>query len=156
MSEPVADPCAECGGKCCSFREINIGYRELDDDEKEEGGIVAIGYHDDQLFFEDNNGELVFGEGIPDMDWYIKNNQRIVFECNHLTEDGKCGVYNKRPDMCRSFECPALTGEETLEEFLNRVQYREGQLEDSDLEEITEEFQQGLRKLLADLEDSEE
>jgi hypothetical protein len=36
------------------------------------------------------------------------------------------------------------------------VQYREGQLEDSDLEEITEEFQQGLRKLLADLEDSEE
>lgn len=30
--------------------------------------------------------------------------------CRHLTEGGKCGVYDERPTPCRAFECLWLAG----------------------------------------------
>ncbi len=60
-------------------------------------------------------------EGVTDKDWikwlsYHKgvkvdkldaNNIQVWFDypCGQLKEDGSCGIYKKRPDVCRNFRC---------------------------------------------------
>jgi len=114
-------PCFECGGKCCSFRSIRISWLGLD----------ACQRYDSMLIGQGEDGgldELMLTDGtVPDMDWYTIRfdgyKRALAFECNHLTDDGKCGVYDRRPRMCRRFECPALDDDvdETLDEFVDAV-----------------------------------
>lgn len=115
-----ANPCFECGGKCCSFHGIRISYRDLD----------ACQRYDSMLLDRDPEvlGNLLLTDGtVPDMDWYTIRfdgyRRALAFDCNHLQDDGTCGVYDRRPGMCRSFECPALDDEDdtTLDEFLDMV-----------------------------------
>lgn len=89
----------------------------------------------DQLLFEDDE--------IPDMEWYLAN-RSIVFECGHLTDEGKCGEYERRPSMCSTFECQVLRGEEELDEFLEKSEPKD--LDDEDLVEITDRVNQIIRE----------
>lgn len=34
------------------------------------------------------------------------------YPCTHLTPDGSCRIYNKRPRLCRRFTCPKQKPEE--------------------------------------------
>lgn len=115
--EAETNPCLDCPAGCCSFKNINISYKSLDEgqrydslllDEIEEGTLNT-------LLFED-------GE-VPMMEWYIltweDSHRTLSFHCTHQREDGMCGEYDRRPEMCRTFECEALQGEMTLEEFLD-------------------------------------
>lgn len=36
------------------------------------------------------------------------DNGDIVLSCKHLKEDGKCGVYNKRPFLCRNYPAKSI------------------------------------------------
>lgn len=114
----VPDPCASCGGGCCSFRAIRISFQNLSE-----------GQRYDSLVLEDENVEqLVRPDGsAPDMNWYIirypDGTRSLVFECQHL-EDGICTIYQGRPEMCRTFECAALEGEQDLDEFIQKHAWR--------------------------------
>lgn len=136
------NPCVECGGACCSFRNIRISWISLDDGEIFEDAKDDLDVS--RLPFED-------GE-VPDMEWYLEDQPggRIFFECNHL-EDGLCSEYERRPEMCRAFECMVLKGEETLSEFKQATQWEPGELEKLDLREITDE----MKELIAEKTEAE-
>jgi hypothetical protein len=34
----------------------------------------------------------------------------ILFRCNYLTENGKCGIYSSRPQICRNYPTPRHFG----------------------------------------------
>lgn len=134
-SADVADTCADCGGSCCSFRAIRISFMSLDE-----------GQRYDSLMLEDESvSQLVRPDGsAPDMRWYVlrypDGHRSLVFECQHL-EDGICTVYENRPDMCRTFECPALEGEQDLTEFKRQHAWRadpEAVIEKEVTERVTE------------------
>lgn len=114
-ADDVADPCAECGGKCCSFRTLRISFTDLEPGERYDSRVIH-GDHIEQLVFDDGS--------VPDMNWFVvtkpDGTRALSFECNHLTDDGKCGAYDKRPGMCKAFECDALRDDvdTTLDEFL--------------------------------------
>lgn len=132
------NPCAECPAGCCSFKTINISYRELEDGERYDSMLL------DGLGEEGSTDQLLFEDGeVPEMEWYIKehgDHRALVFHCTHQTEDGMCGEYDRRPDMCRSFECQALQGEMELEEFLEEhgLEHDPVAHEDVELTEVTE------------------
>ena len=142
----VADPCASCGGKCCSFREMAISYRSLDAGER----------YDSHFLHDDTHDQLVFDDGtVPEMQWYIltypNGARKIAFECGHRRDDGLCGAYDKRPSMCRTFECPALDDDSdtTLDEFLDSLDYVDGVRDDIDVRDVTDRVQ-GILKRRAD------
>lgn len=139
MSED--NPCFECGGACCSFRTLRISWMALDDG-------VTFDEAKDDLGLE--NLPLTDGT-VPNMEWYVEDlpGARIVFECNHL-EDGLCSVYDKRPEMCRAFECSAIEGEKTVAELKESASWDEGELEKLDLREITEEMNELIAEEIAE------
>lgn len=112
-TDDVADPCAECGGKCCSFRSLAISYHGLEAGERYDSMLLNADIGVDELVFTDGT--------VPDMEWYtIKHDdgeRALAFDCNHAV-DGKCTEYDRRPAMCRWFECPPLQGEEDLDDWL--------------------------------------
>lgn len=141
--DDVADPCAECGGKCCSFRSISISYSSLEAGER----------YDSHLLNGDNTDQLVFEDGsVPDMDWYIlttpDGERRLVFECNHLTDDGRCGAYDKRPGMCRNFVCDALDPDTdtTVDEFVSNHAHPPNFPDDFDLRDVTDRVHEILAR----------
>lgn len=139
----VANPCAECAGGCCSFRNINISYVSLEKGERYDSRLLEYledGTLEEQLLMEDGS--------LPEMEWYLLEydwhedgesgrSRSIVFDCGHLTEGGLCGSYENRPGMCRTFECEALQGEEDLEEFLDRHRIPDEGWEDHPHAELT-------------------
>ena len=147
MTEDDADqvfeesPCAECGGKCCSFRDGAISYRELDHGQRYDSLFLNDDSHAEQLLFED-------GE-VPDMKWFVVDHggyRNMAFHCPHRDEDGKCGEYDRRPTMCQTFQCPVLEGDETLDEFLDYFDRPDGVPDDADVTEVTERVQEILRR----------
>lgn len=117
VEETQGNACLECPGACCSFRAINISYRALKSGQRYDSMLIdGLGEdgHTYQLLFED-------GE-VPEMEWYIiewHDGRRVLaFHCTH-EEGGMCTEYERRPEMCRDFECAALRGEVDLEEFLD-------------------------------------
>lgn len=57
-------------------------------------------YHQDVQFYKEDNR------------WYIK----ILSRCNNLQPDGRCGVYETRPMICREHENDFCEFDETTEE----------------------------------------
>jgi len=138
------DPCVECGGRCCSFRLGGISYSGLDEGERYDSFFLSGDWVD----------QLVFADGsVPEMDWFIATkpdgSRELVFECGHLTDDGRCGAYDKRPGMCRAFECPAVDPEDdtTLEEWLDDFA-RDGVPDDADVDirEVTDRVRSILKR----------
>lgn len=140
-ADDAANPCADCGGRCCSFRLGGISFTSLDAGERYDSFFLD---HDgfDQLLLEDGS--------VPDMRWYVvthPNGARdVAFECGHLTDDGKCGVYDERPGMCRGFECPAIYDDDvTVDEWLDDFA-RDGVPDDVDVREVTDRVNSILRR----------
>jgi Fe-S-cluster containining protein len=70
--------CEACGGKCCM-------------------GIIDV-YSTDEIFYDDS---LVWeDESVPyDRIMRTDENQRCI-----ALKDGKCSIYEKRPQVCRAFQ----------------------------------------------------
>lgn len=70
----MASDCADCKGACCRQVVIRIGKPSPD-----------------ELAWLETRGEVV-GES-----WRIRS------ECKYLAEDGRCSIYEDRPQVCRDF-----------------------------------------------------
>lgn len=135
--EEVADPCASCGGMCCSFAVGQTCFTSIEKGARYDSTLMD---HDPE--------QLLLADGsVPDMEWYviridpytvevdgedvtedgdpeeieeagveITYNRALAFVCNHL-EDGMCSVYDERPSMCQNYECEVLKGDMTLTEM---------------------------------------
>ena len=79
-----ANLCAYCTAKCCRYFALPIETpTELDDF----NNIRWYMFHGRVAMF------------VEDNDWYL-----MVFgDCQHLQEDLRCGIYEDRPGICRSY-----------------------------------------------------
>lgn len=110
---PDENPCFECGGRCCSFEGLNIHFGEaatLDE---------LIEQYDEEILRRPSGKT-------PNMQFFLEwdkpHRAFLRYKCEHLTDDGLCEIYDDRPDICRSWQCPVLRGEESVEEFTDRVE----------------------------------
>ncbi len=55
--------------------------------------------------------------------------------CPQLGEDGKCGIYNKRPHVCRSFKCGVLN------------QYEQGEIDTKEVQDLIQTVKDGDKNL---------
>ncbi len=82
---PLLVPCTQCA-RCCTYVAVGIdaprGLRAATD-------ILWYLYHDQVSVYCDGDGE-----------W------SVVFEtrCSHLRADLLCGIYDRRPHICRTFD----------------------------------------------------
>ena len=83
---PMDPQCARCGAKCCSYFCFQI----------DEPGTFED--YENIRWFLLHRGVSVH---IDDQDdWYIS----IANECTRLGDDGKCGIYENRPRICRTYQ----------------------------------------------------
>lgn len=141
--DDVDDPCAECGGRCCSFKTLRISFRGLDKGQR----------YDSVFTDEDTANNVLLDDGtVPDMDFYVltypDGTRSLVFDCNHLTDDGLCGVYDNRPELCRSFVCDALDPDDdtTLDEFLESTTWNDGERDQVELTDVTDRIHDQIRR----------
>jgi len=83
MSFPTvqnSDTCEECGGKCCKYMVL----------ETHKGNDYKIDFW-----------KAVGNEKISETDTHVIYLQKTP--CQHSQEDGKCGIYEDRPRLCREF-----------------------------------------------------
>lgn len=74
------DRCRECGGACCrSFADVEISWEEYE-------RLQALGAKRLQLSL------------------YGPHKLEIDYNCEFL-EEGRCCIYESRPDICRRFFC---------------------------------------------------
>lgn len=142
---PASETCIQCGGMCCSFRDMNITYRKLDKGER----------YDSHFIHGDHVGQLIRGDGEPaDMKWYVVTrpggDRFIAFDCNHRTANGLCGVYDDRPPMCSNFECAVLSGDTTLADYKSDHGRPDGVPDDVDVRDVTDRVNEILRRRVAD------
>ena len=78
-------PCFECA-QCCTYVALEI---DTPTTAKEYDYVVWYLVHRGVSLFVDWED-----------DWYLKFETR----CNHLTDQGLCGIYDDRPIICRAFE----------------------------------------------------
>lgn len=65
-----------------------------------------------------HNNVLIF---VEDGDWYIQFNT----PCRHLQSDNRCGIYVKRPTICRAYstdECEYHAGEFEYEHLFTQAE----------------------------------
>ena len=106
--------CALCTGLCCRYFAITIrtprNYEDYDE------LWWAMMHQPVEVYAED--------VGTPEEAWTM----RVPMKCEHLTEENRCGFYEKRPNVCREYgvdECEMSDAEdepvdfwfETAEEF---------------------------------------
>ena len=88
--------CIKCTGLCCRYFALPI---ETPEDKGDFDDIRWYLCHKDITIF------------VEDGDWYIN----IKNKCKHLSEkDHHCGIYNKRPRICRGYrhsDCDFVEGE---------------------------------------------
>ena len=88
--------CDSCAGLCCRYFALPIETPEDAED------------YDDIRWYLCHKDITVF---VEDGDWYINIKNR----CKHLSEkDSRCGIYNKRPKICRGYtikDCDMVEGE---------------------------------------------
>lgn len=78
--------CSFCvGSKCCNYvtQEIETPRSKQDFDH-----LVWVVSHDNLQVYKDDDG------------WYLLING----SCNHLQADGRCGIYDTRPQICRDYK----------------------------------------------------
>ena len=97
-------PCYQCA-LCCRYVALEIDEPTT---MKEYDHVVWYLYHRDVSVFVDHEGA-----------WYIKFETR----CRHLTPKGLCGIYERRPAICKDFdwrECEQHVREEPPDRWLFR------------------------------------
>lgn len=78
--------CSQCG-KCCNY--ITLSIHEPEDDED----------YDEIVWFLMHKGIKVY-IAEEDDDWYVE----IETPCKHQAEDGRCMIYEDRPNVCREHD----------------------------------------------------
>ena len=102
--------CKECGSKCCKFFGVPAEFQN----ELHGHGVSLDLYPSDpnpSYYFSLHEGvRITQGRFIVDKKIPIRViNTRlgryvIVYsKCQELAEDGKCSIYDQRPEMCRNF-----------------------------------------------------
>ena len=80
---------SQCIGRCCQAFSISL--------QSERDPLV--------LYTEDPDG-FVDGRALADMLIRLPGptpDGRLRFTCRHLTDELRCGIYEERPDMCRTY-----------------------------------------------------
>ncbi len=87
--------CEHCNGQCCRYLALPIDKPKTRRD------------FDDIRWYLLHRNVLVF---VEDGDWYIQ----FTTPCRHLGADHRCGIYDRRPAICREYataECDYRAGE---------------------------------------------
>ena len=74
--------CTECGGACCESFALQLP------------DLAAALPSTDELEWAAAHGEVASTPG------YL----RLECKCGHLTGEGRCGIYEKRFEVCRDFQ----------------------------------------------------
>ncbi|MFW5798801.1 MAG: YkgJ family cysteine cluster protein [Planctomycetota bacterium] len=82
VGEPAGYDCETCGGKCCRYFALEIDEPE---DFEDYDSIRWYLFHEHTYVF------------VEDGDWYLC----VTTPCEHLTDDFRCGIYDRRPIICR-------------------------------------------------------
>lgn len=99
--------CEHCNGYCCRYIALPI------DKPKDRADF------DDIRWYLLHQGVNVF---IEDGDWYIG----IETTCRHLLQDHRCGIYEKRPQVCRDYStdnCDYHSGDYGWEQHFTRPEH---------------------------------
>lgn len=94
--------CQLCGGRCCTYVAIQIDTPEKYEEFENIRWYCA---HEKVWVFMDE-----------DEDWYVAFDAR----CENLQDDFKCGIYDKRPSVCRNHkfgDCDYFLDGEFEQEF---------------------------------------
>ena len=115
MTEAMNPLCDACGGSCCSFRTMGVSFAEIPEGRTLQE--VLDGRVPEQVLRPDGKA--------PRMTFYDAHEKEtgerhLIFECAHVSPQGKCRIYENRPEMCRIFECDALKGTMKLGPMLRR------------------------------------
>lgn len=89
---PVHLDCKACGSRCCHYFALQIDTPTNAEE------------YDYLRWYISHEDVAIFLEG---RDWYLQINRR----CKNLSEDGGCGIYDTRPQICRDYGWDP-TGEE--------------------------------------------
>ncbi|MFH1877245.1 MAG: YkgJ family cysteine cluster protein [Candidatus Omnitrophota bacterium] len=78
-------PCVKCRAKCCRYFALEIDTPRSKRDFENVRWFLA------------HNGVKIYVESRK---WHLE----VKSECRFLTEDHRCGIYEKRPLICREYE----------------------------------------------------
>ncbi len=98
-------PCFQCA-RCCNYVAVEL---DAPSTMKDYDHITWYLYHEGVQVFVDWNG-----------DWFIQYETR----CTHLTTEGMCGIYERRPGICKDFdwrECEQNVKDEAPDKHLFRT-----------------------------------
>ena len=77
-------PCNECGGRCCNYIAIEIDKPKTKND------------YDSMRWYLSHKNVNIFID--HKKKWFVE----FRTPCEFQKDDKKCGIYNKRPNICRS------------------------------------------------------
>ncbi|GMU22390.1 MAG: hypothetical protein AMXMBFR13_24760 [Phycisphaerae bacterium] len=77
--------CDQCVGLCCRYFAFSIDKPETKRDFEDLRWYIL---HEDTLIF------------VEDGEWYVQINRK----CRALLPDNRCGIYENRPTICRSYK----------------------------------------------------
>ena len=80
----AAPPCNLCTGMCCTYFALEIDKP------------TTIAEFENIKWYIIHENTSIF---IQDGDWYLQIKNR----CRHLLPDYRCGIYETRPEICRSY-----------------------------------------------------
>ncbi len=86
-SSPKKPPvlnCQTCGGACCKYFALEVDRPRTSEDYDNLRWYIA---HENISIFIDKK------------DWYLQVNT----PCRYLTPESQCGIYNRRPKICREY-----------------------------------------------------
>jgi uncharacterized protein len=90
--------CENCNGDCCKYVAIEIDTPEIEEDFENIKWYVC----------HKNVNVYIDGEDV----WHIE----FITPCEFLGEKNKCGIYEKRPKICREYDCDECTFHNNYEE----------------------------------------
>jgi uncharacterized protein len=80
--------CDQCVALCCRYFALSLDKPEKKRDFEDMRWYIL---HEDSIIF------------VEDGEWYLQVNRK----CRHLLPDNRCGIYENRPTICRSYKTDA-------------------------------------------------
>ena len=124
--------CENCNGKCCRYVALEIDAPESLEE-----------FEDIKWYVVHKNINVYVDE---DYEWHIE----FLTPCEYLDEEGKCKIYDKRPQICREY-----SQEECLHHNSYEEEYTFQSLEDVE-KYIEEVFNKGLHVTKKEVEEDED